>query len=134
MIPGVYGVPSVLTNWWPPAQRPWHASAIFIPKMLRKLANGQYLTLSETLAEPFSYCHSRRYLAGHEGVCVEDNKPEMIRAAVEEMLVRLNGKGPDSPEESDLRSRVDQIYESHGVFGMGCLARGFLERYATLIM
>ena len=81
-IPPLYGVPSVLTNWWPPAQRPWHASDIFIPKMLRRLADGQYLTLGETLSEPFSYCHSLRYLADHEGIRVEDNDPEIIRSAV----------------------------------------------------
>ena len=62
-IPPLYGVPSVLTNWWPPAQRPWHASDIFVPKMLCRVADGRYLSLSETLCEPFSYCHSRSYLA-----------------------------------------------------------------------
>jgi putative glycosyltransferase (TIGR04372 family) len=132
-IPPLYGVPSVLTNWWPPAQRPWHASDIFIPKMPRRLADGRYLTLSETLSEPFSYCHSRRYLADHEGVHVEDNDPEIIRAAVEEMLARLDGSVSDRTEVSDLRLRADQIYGSHEAFGMGQLARDFLQRYECLI-
>src|SRR5262249_62188077 len=25
-VPPLYGVPCVLTNWWPPGMRPWHAS------------------------------------------------------------------------------------------------------------
>jgi putative glycosyltransferase (TIGR04372 family) len=134
-IPPLYGVPSVLTNWWPPAQRPWHASDIFIPKLMRKTAAGRYLSLSETLIEPFSYCHSRRYLAEHEGIHVEDNDPEIIRAAVEEMLVRLEGgmNDSDSPDVSDLRLRAEQIYRSHGAPEMGQLARVFLQYYASLI-
>jgi putative glycosyltransferase (TIGR04372 family) len=134
-IPPLYGIPSVLTNWWPPAQRPWHASDIFIPKLMRRTASGQYLSLSETLTEPFSYCHSRRFLADHEGVHVEDNDPEIIRAAVEEMLARLDGSVSDcdSSEVSDLRSRAERIYRSHGAPEMGQLARVFLQRYASLI-
>jgi len=134
-IPPLYGVPSVLTNWWPPAQRPWHASDIFIPKLMRRTASGRYLSLSETLTEPFSYCHSRRYLVDHEGVHVEDNDPEVIRAAVEEMLMRLGGgtSDGDSTEVSDLRARAEAIYSSHGAPEMGQLARVFLRYYASLI-
>jgi putative glycosyltransferase (TIGR04372 family) len=132
-IPALYGVPSVLTNWWPPAQRPWHASDIFVPKLLRRSADARYLTLSETLHEPFSYCHSRRYLADHCGVHVEDNDAETIRAAVEEMLTRLDGnEGEDA--EAELRTRADQVYESHHAIGMAQLARDFLRRHSSLIV
>ncbi len=49
-IPPIYGVPSVITNWWPPAHRPLHAFDIFVPKMARRSLNGSYLTLSEVVA------------------------------------------------------------------------------------
>jgi putative glycosyltransferase (TIGR04372 family) len=131
-IPPIYGVPAVLTNWWPPAERAWHWSDIFVPKLLRRRETGQYLTLTETLTEPFSWCHSTRYLSEREGVVVEDNDPEMIRAAVEEMLDRSNGVESDR-ETASLRQRVDAIYESHGVFGQAHLAREFLRRHPGLI-
>jgi putative glycosyltransferase (TIGR04372 family) len=134
VIPGVYGVPMLLTNWWPPAQRPWHASDIFIPKTLRRLTDEKYLTLSETLTEPFSYCHSRRYLAEQEKVVVEDNDPEVIQAAVEEILARFDGDAGDSAEITGLRGRADQIYRSRGVSGMGQLAGDFLRRHRDLIV
>jgi putative glycosyltransferase (TIGR04372 family) len=134
VIPGVYGVPMLLTNWWPPAQRPWHASDIFIPKTLRRLTDEKYLTLSETLTEPFSYCHSRRYLAEQEKVVVEDNDPEVIQAAVEEILARFDGDAGDSTEITGLRGRADQIYRSRGVSGMGQLAGDFLRRHRDLIV
>ena len=133
VIPGVYGVPMLLTNWWPPAQRPWHASDIFIPKMMRRLTDGKYLTLNETLTEPFSYGHSRRYLAEEKKVVVEDNEPDVILAAVEEMLARLEADPAVSADIVDLRTRSDQIYRSHGAFGMGQLAGQFLRRHCDLI-
>jgi putative glycosyltransferase (TIGR04372 family) len=133
-IPPIYGVPTVLTNWWPPAQRAWHASDIFIPKMPRRLADDRYLTLSETLAEPYSFCHSRRYLADRGGVRVEENDAETIRAAVEEMLARTDGDSGHGAAVSDLRLRTDRIYEAHGVSGMGQLSCGFLQRHDDLIV
>ncbi len=44
-VPPLYGVPAVLTNWWPPGMRPWHAADIFVPKLLRRSADGRHLTL-----------------------------------------------------------------------------------------
>jgi hypothetical protein len=44
----LYGVPAVLTNWWPPGLRPWHASDIYIPKLPKRAADGTYLTLTKT--------------------------------------------------------------------------------------
>jgi putative glycosyltransferase (TIGR04372 family) len=132
-IPPLYGTPSVLTNWWPPAQRPWHAFDIFIPKMLRRQVDGRQLSLSETLCEPFSYCHSRRFLADHSGVYIEDNDAEIIRAAVVEMLARLDGNSDDDAEVAELRSRADRIYQAHDALGMGILPRDFLRQQADFV-
>ena len=132
-VPPLYGVPCVLTNWWPPGMRPWHASDIYIPKLPKRAADGAYLTLSETLREPVSYCHSLRHLAKHEGVTVEDNKPDIIRGAVAEILSRLDGNTGDDADVADLRTRADRIYESHGHFGMAKLSHGFLRGYGHFV-
>ena len=133
-VPPIYGVPSVITNWWPPAQRPLHAFDIFVPKMPRRLTDGGYLTLSEMLREPVSYCQSRRFLTRDEGVVVEDADPEIIRAAVAEMLARLDGSLPPSADVADLRARADRIYEEHNVFGMSPLAGDFIQHHRDLIV
>jgi putative glycosyltransferase (TIGR04372 family) len=133
-VASIYGVPRVLTNWWPPAARPWHASDIFVPKMLRRSVDGRYLTLSEMLREPFSWCVSRRYLADHSRVHIENSDPEIIRGAVEEMFARLDGDSGQRAETAQLRARADSIYESHSVVGMGELARDFLRRHDDLIV
>jgi putative glycosyltransferase (TIGR04372 family) len=132
-VPALYGVPAVLTNWWPPGMRPWHAADIFLPKLLRRSADGRRLTLSETLQEPFSHCHSPRYLAAHEGVYVEDNEPEVIRGAVAEMLLRLDGDLRRDADVADLRARADHIYQAHGHSGMAQLAGEFLRRRGDFV-
>jgi putative glycosyltransferase (TIGR04372 family) len=132
-VPPIYGRPCVLTNWWPPAGRPWHASDIFVPKMPRKLSDGRYLTLSEMLREPFGWCHSRRRLADPGGVRVVDSDPRIICGAVEEMLARQDGDPGEDTTTVELRQRADVIYRAQGVAGMGELARAFLHRHADLI-
>ena len=49
------------------------------------------------------------------------------------MLARLDGAVSASNEVSELRLRADEIYGSHGVFGMGQLAGEFLRRHGNFI-
>ena len=100
--------------------------------MMRR-QDGNYLTLNETLREPFSYCHSRRLLS-HLGVQVEDNEPEIIHGAVEEMLMRLEGNLPHNFEIEALRQRADLIYQTNDAFGGAGLARDFLRRYDGFVV
>lgn len=130
-VPTLFGVPAVLTNWWPPGAPPWQNSDIFVPKMLRRLRDTRYLTLSETLGEPASYCHSRSYLA-EEDLQIEDNDPALIRSAVREMFERLEGR-QGGPEISGLRAKADAIYRAHGIVSVGDLSAGYLKRYGGLI-
>jgi putative glycosyltransferase (TIGR04372 family) len=132
-IPPLYGVASVLTNWWPPAQRPWHPTDIFIPKMIRSEVDGRELSLSETLQEPFSYGHSLGYLREAFKVRVEDNAPEEIREAVAEMFDRLEGTDRPDAETAAWRDKADRVYEAGNAFGMGQLARTVMRRHPTFV-
>jgi putative glycosyltransferase (TIGR04372 family) len=132
-VPPLYGNPVVLTNWLPPGMRPWHASDIFVPKLLKRKATGRYVTLRQTLQEPLSHCHSQRYLAEYAGLTVQDNDPELIRGAVTEMLSRADADPGRDDDVAGLRARADRIYQEHGNFGMAALARDFLRRHGDLI-
>ncbi len=132
-VPPLYGVPCVLTNWWPPGMRPWHASDIYIPKRAKRSADGTYLTLSESLREPVSYCHSQRYLAAHAGIIVEDNDSNTIRDAVAEMLAQFEPDAVFDADVAELRERADGIYQAHGHCGAARLARGFLQRHGDFV-
>jgi putative glycosyltransferase (TIGR04372 family) len=100
------GTPAVLTNWCPAAERPWHSSDIFVPKLLRTLSDGKYLTLSETLSGAMGQSHSLRYHTDR-GIGVEDNNSEMIRAAVEEILAQSDRTSQPNAEEAKLRLQAD---------------------------
>jgi hypothetical protein len=97
------------------------------------MVDGRLLTLSETLREPFSYCHSLNYLRQVENVRVEDNDPEIIRAAVVEMFDRLEGGVAQASDVEDAQARADDVYERMNAFGMGRLASGFLRRHGAFV-
>lgn len=136
-----YGVPCVLTNWWPPAQRPWHSCDIFVPKLLRRKRGGNVLSLEESLNEPFGYCNSESYMRESCGTIIERNSPGHIRAAVMEMLDFLEERPDYSPRDIALREQADHIYSSMamrlynsaGAFGSGVLARDFLRDYPAFV-
>jgi putative glycosyltransferase (TIGR04372 family) len=140
-VPQNYGVPCVLTNWWPPAQRPWQPGDIFIPKLLRRSATGQVLSLEQSLEEPFGYCNSIEYLGEAHGVVIQDNDPEDIRSAVVEMLDRVAARASYDESDIALRERAERIYaavamrlyNSSGAFGSASLARDFLRRHPELL-
>ena len=127
-VPPAYGVSCVLTNWWPPAHRPWHAGDIFIPKLCRH-ARGRRLTLNEMLQEPVGYSYSSGYLAAKHKVVVEDSTPDDIRSAMIEMLDRLGGGERVFASDQALHDRVSRIFASNGAFGMARMSTGFLRKY-----
>ena len=107
---------------------------IYIPKLAKRAADGTYLTLSETLREPVSYCHSLRHLARAARPRGRGQRSgAIIHDAVAEMLTRLDAGASSDADVEDLRARADRIYQSHGHFGMARLSRGFLRRYRDLI-
>ena len=132
-VPPAYGVPVVLTNWWPPSQRPWHPNDIFIPKLYRKSLNSHYLNIKEMLTEPFAYCTSVADLTSDHDVLIEDNDPEDIRLAVVEMFERLDGTISYTELDLKLRKQAEQLYEDGASYGMALLARDFLRRHNFLL-
>lgn len=132
-VPVIYQVPTVLTNWWPPAQRPWDDQAIFIPKLYRYVKNGTALSLSRALSEPFGYCNSIDLLKHNSGVTVDDNSPDDIRDAVIEMIERLEGTATYSADDIRLRESATRIFEANSAHGFGQLGRDFLRRNISIV-
>ncbi len=132
-VPQDFDVPCVLTNWWPPAQRPWHPQDIFVPKLYRQ-RNGSLLSLSRSLGEPFGYCNSVTYLRERYGVIIEDNSSHDIHAATCEMLERLDETARYSVEDKDLQIRADEIYRLNDGHGMASVSRDFLRKYGLTFL
>jgi putative glycosyltransferase (TIGR04372 family) len=133
--PQAYGVPCVLANWWPPTQRPWHPGDIFVPKRHRRIGTGQFLSLEESLREPFGYCNSLDHLRKAHGIAVQECEPDDVRAAVIEMMERIDASAHYTDADLALRERAEKIYasvamelyDSTGAFGAAALARDFLR-------
>ena len=132
-VPQLYGKPAVLSNWWPPAQRPWHARDIFIPKIHWNTKENRALTLEETLQEPFGYCNSLQYLRQEYAVEIQDNDPEDITDAVIEMFDALEGASSASAKDEARRLRANRVYDDNKALGLGEIAHGFARRHAHLI-
>jgi len=132
-VPTDFGVPCVHTNWWPPAQRPWHSNDIFIPKLYRKIADGRVLSLSQSLREPFGYCNSISYLKKTQDVEVLDNSADDIRDAVIEMLERMENINNYNADDIKARELAQYIYQSNDVHGAARLARAFLQKRETFL-
>jgi len=139
--PQAYGVPCVLANWWPPTQRPWHPGDIFVPKRHRRIGTGQFLSLEESLREPFGYCNSLDHLRKIHGVTVQDCAPDDIRGAVIEMMDRIDTSAHYTDADLAMRARAEKIYasvamelyDSTGAFGAAALARDFLRRNPSFV-
>jgi putative glycosyltransferase (TIGR04372 family) len=139
--PQAYGVPCVLTNWWPPTQRPWHPGDIFVPKRHHRITTGGFLSLEESLREPFGYCNSLDHLRRAYGIAVKDCDPDDIRAAVIEMMERIDATAHYTDADLALRARAEKIYasvamelyDSAGAFGAAALARDFLRRNPSFV-
>ena len=132
-VPTDFGKPCVHTNWWPPAQRPWHSRDIFIPKLYRSINDRKFLSFSQSLREPFGYCNSIAYLKKARGVDVVDNLPEDICAAVIEMIDRLEQIIKYDTEDLELREKAERVYRSNDVHGAALLSRSFLRRHKSLL-
>lgn len=133
-VPPLYGTRCVLTNWWPPHQRPWHAADIFIPKMCRRLSDGRRLGLSEMLQEPFGFCNSVKYLEESHGVTVEDNDATDIRDAVIEMHRLTSDSMTYDAADLALRDRAEQVMAAGNAPGMAPMAATFLRRHGAELL
>lgn len=90
VVPGIHGVPCVLTNWVPIGLPNWFGRDLMIPKLLRYRGARDLVTLDEMLGTDLGYVQNPRNLpAGLEFV---DNTPEELAAVVSQMLCELAGE------------------------------------------
>ena len=131
-LPGAFGVPLVGTDLFPYGVWPVSCHDLFIFKPLRRRTDGRMLTVGETVEPPFFG------IAGSEvydsrGLEVLDNTPEEIRAAVVEMLDRLDGRLAYSAADERLQEAFRAQADPYGVGVPSRVARSFLERHPHLI-
>ncbi|MDY6783419.1 MAG: TIGR04372 family glycosyltransferase, partial [Cyanobacteriota bacterium] len=133
LIPSIFGVPTVLTNWVPFGLTPYYGNCIFISKRFWLKSEERYLTFEEMLAHPLGLAESS-HIYMKRGIKIVENTQEEILEIVEEMIENLENRSKDSQEDKKLQNRFQFLIKRHNK-GYGTnskIGREFLREAARL--
>jgi putative glycosyltransferase (TIGR04372 family) len=131
-VPALYGVPSVITNWFPTGTRPLNSTDLFIPKLHWYDDDQDLAPFDESMSQPLGHIHGLAALA-ERGVSLWPNLREEVRDVVEEMLDRLDGKAEYTDEDRLLQSQFDKVALQSRSYGNARVGRDFLRKYQCLL-
>lgn len=132
-VPFSFGVPCVLTNWVSNMLPIYSPTDRFIPKLLRRDADGHTLTFEEWLSRPVresSYSGEGLIRDGYSAV---DNTAEEITEVVAEMLDRMEGGTEESAASRMRAAQIAKLAAKHGIRGFAPFGSGFLARHSDLL-
>jgi putative glycosyltransferase (TIGR04372 family) len=126
IVPGIYGVPCVLTNWVPIGVPNWFNKDLMIPKLLRYKGSRDFVSIEEMLASNLGYVQNPRDLpAGLEFV---DNTPEELAAVVTQMLRELDGE-VDEVRDRVLEEEYFTLAVRHGSYRGSRIGTAFIHEH-----
>lgn len=132
LVPALYGVPSVITNWFPTGTRPLNSGDLFIPKLHWYENDEDFAPFDESMSQPLGHIHALPVLA-ELGVSLRSNLREELSDVVEEMLDRLDGRAEYSAEDQQLQSQFDAVAMQSRSYGNARVGRDFLRKYQCLL-
>ena len=130
-IPGIYGVPNVLTNWVPVAMPLWFGQDLTIPKMFYDRQAKRVLDFQSMFSTKLGSLQNLHDFPEH--IEVRSNTPEEIQTVVCEMLDRLDGRLDETPADKELQERYHDLAERLGHYRGSGIGRDFLRKYANLL-
>lgn len=131
-VPALYGIPSVITNWFPTGTRPLNSNDLFIPKLHWYEKEEEFAPFDELMSQPLGHIHALPVLTEF-GVSLRPNMPEEVSDVVEEMLDRLDGRAEYSAEDQQLQSQFDAVAMQSRSYGNAHVGRDFLRKYQCLL-
>lgn len=133
-VSAAFGVPSALVNLIPASTLGLLPRDLGIPKLMRSMRDGSYLKIDDVLGSPLSnFRYAKLYQDA--GVRPVENDAEDIRALVNEMLDRLEGRFAGCDEDEALQRTYKSLLRQ-GHYSYGSPARvgaAFLRRYRSLL-
>lgn len=135
LVSSVFGVPSALANLVPLSVRPFLPSDIGIPKLIRDVNSGRYLSFREVMRSPKGdFRYSRLYQrAGIEAV--ENTSGEILDMVIE-MLDQLDGVFEPELSDESMQRCFNSLFQP-GNYGWGSSAitsPSFLRRHRNLLL
>lgn len=130
-VPGIYGVPKVLTNWVPIALPLWFGQDLMIPKLYYNRKDGRlvdFMTMFSTRLGAIQNLHDIP-----EHIEIRPNTPEEINEVVLEMLDRVENCVFYTPEDNALQEGYYSLAEKYGSYRGSRIGRDFLREYASLV-
>jgi putative glycosyltransferase (TIGR04372 family) len=133
VVPPVFGKRCALTNWSPIGIPNWYLDDIYIPKLVRPRGSSRYLSFAEMFAGIAGWSQFvRDYRA--RGLLIEDNSPEDLLDAVQELHGEVFGSTPTpSAEDTSRLERFNQIALASGGYLGSRIGYQFLKKYEYLL-
>jgi len=131
-VPALYGVPSVITNWFPTGTRPLNSGDLFVPKLHWYEDEEEFAPFDESMSQPLGHIHALPVLA-QLGLSLRSNLREELADVVEEMLDHLDGGAEYTAEDNQLQTYFDVVALQARSFGNARIGRDFLRKYRRLL-
>ena len=132
LLPPLFGRRCVLTNWSPVAIPNWYLDDIYIPKLVRKVAENRYLSFKEMFSSAAGWTQWRRdYPDGVEAI--EDNSADDLLDAVQELHAEVVEGAIPTPQQQALVERFNSIAISHSGYVGSRIGTRFAEKYKHLL-
>jgi len=138
--PRFFWRPVILTNF--PERIPYFSFIdcdLYLPKLVKHKANGEYLSFEEIMSPPVSMIWSMKSFRD-AGLHWVENTPEELEAATKEMLERTDAGLPSPIPDDELQQRFKSLAETCGlkyggrpVKAFAPISRNFLEKHADLL-
>ena len=133
LIPPIFGKRCGLTNWSPIAIPNWYPDDICVPKLIRKVSEGRYLSFKEMYASFTGWSQFARDFVDTDFV-IEDNSPEDLRDLVEELHNEVFGlSGAPEPEDQDRLRHFNEIATAHDGYVGSRMGYRFMKKYSHLL-
>jgi putative glycosyltransferase (TIGR04372 family) len=129
-VPGIYGVPNVLTNWVPISLPLWFGADIMVPKLLWRRDEARHVSFEEMLSTPLGAMQNVADFP--PDMEIRKNTPAEIVEATVEMLDRLDGRAYTA-EDEQLQQRYFDLAIRCGSYRGSRIGREFLARHAHLL-
>ena len=130
-VPGIYGVPNLLTNWIPVALPLWFGQDVMIPKMFWNKAENRFLSFEELFGSKIGAMQN--ILDFPAEIEVRNNSVEEIRAATMEMLDRCENSAVYTPDDDVLQKKYHDLARKYGSYQGSRVGRDFLRGYRDLL-
>jgi putative glycosyltransferase (TIGR04372 family) len=130
LVPPIFGVPCVLTNWSPIALPQWYTRDRFIPKMVYSTGEKRLLTIEELFTTPAGWQQFEKYFREHD-LQVLDNTPEEINQLIMEMLDETDRRETLTAYDDSLVVAYNRLVLHHGGYVGARPGRDFLRRHAN---